>query len=93
MGQHVFRVHVVPGSKQFDVAGWNHWRNALVIKLKNPAEGGKANKELVEMLSSLAGCPVKIVRGLASRDKVVSIECDDLKFREISQKIGLHEEV
>ncbi len=93
VGQHVFRVHVIPGSKQFGVVGWDHWRNTLVIKLKNPAEGGKANRELVEVLSSLLGCPVEIIRGATNRDKVISAECDDSKFREISQKIGLHEEV
>ncbi len=92
VGQHTFRVHVVPGSKRFQLVGWDHWRKALIIKLKNPAEGGKANKELVDNLSSIINHPVSILRGVTTRDKVLSVECDDLEFQKILRKLGIYEE-
>ncbi len=91
VGQHKIHVHVVPGSGKFSIVGWDTWRNALTIKLKNPAEGGKANKELVGTLSKIVGYPVEIISGHKSRDKVLAVQCDDKEFEEILKKLAEYE--
>ncbi len=52
----------------------------LVICLGAPAEKGKANQELVEIVADLAGVPraaVSIVRGAGTRRKVLRITAAD----------------
>lgn len=48
----------------------------LKIKLKSPAEDGKANEELIQLLSKHLNVPVKkitIIRGKTSRHKLIEI--------------------
>ncbi len=51
-----------------------------VIGIRAPAEKGKANQELVEIVADLAGVPraaVTVVRGAGSRRKVLRIAAAD----------------
>ncbi len=71
----LIRVHVTPNAK-----------NPLVVmiaegsfeaKVDERAEGGKANKRLLEILSEHLGVPkssLRIVSGARSREKVVEVE-------------------
>ena len=48
--------------------------NGLVkIAVKAPAEGGKANRELVKFLTKLLKKNVEIISGLTSRQKILKI--------------------
>jgi hypothetical protein len=67
------KIHVTPDSKKFAIKGFDEWRNAWLVSVKEKAEKGKANKELVTELSRLFGKEVKIVSGEHSREKVVEI--------------------
>jgi uncharacterized protein (TIGR00251 family) len=65
-------VRVIPGSSRSDVEPGNPWRVHVHAR---PAEG-KANEELLQILShhfGVARSAVRILRGHASRSKIVEI--------------------
>jgi len=45
------------------------------VNLKSSARKGKANSELVKILSNYFGCRVRIVSGFKSKNKIVEV-CD-----------------
>jgi len=67
----VIRVEVSPGSKDVSF-GYNKWRKALEVRLKNPARAGKANRELLEILGKIFG-EIEILSGEKSRLKNVRV--------------------
>ena len=74
----VLSLHVQPGAKRTEVAGTHG--GALKVRLAAPPVDGKANAELVRFLADAFGVPrrnVAILRGEASRDKVVRVEAGD----------------
>jgi len=46
----------------------------LEIRTKSPAEGNKANQEIIKELSKLFGKDVRILRGLKSKRKEILVE-------------------
>ena len=44
------------------------------VFLKSPPENNQANIELVKLLSKYFKSPVRIVRGIKSRDKIAEVE-------------------
>ena len=46
---------------------------SYVVKVKAPAEKGKANAAVVKLLSKHLNADVKIVSGLTSRHKIVEV--------------------
>ena len=77
-------VHIKPGSKKFEVLGFNTWTNCLEIKTKEKAEKNKANKELEENLQKIFKTEVKIIQGKKSKTKKILIE---KKTKEITKLI------
>jgi uncharacterized protein (TIGR00251 family) len=72
-------VKVKPRSSNFKI---EREENNLVIHCRNPAEKGKANKELIKELSKRLGHKVFIISGLTSKEKIILIKnavSDDLK--------------
>ena len=67
------RVHVNPGSKKSEIQKFDEWKNVLVVKVKSPPEKGKANRELVELLSDFFSTEVYIVSGQKSRNKIIVV--------------------
>ncbi|MFC1648663.1 DUF167 domain-containing protein [Nanoarchaeota archaeon] len=67
------KVRVKPNSNKTEIEGYDAARDAVVIKLKAPADKNKANQELVKFLSKELGRPVEIKSGHKSRDKVLII--------------------
>ncbi|MFP4513856.1 MAG: DUF167 domain-containing protein [Acidimicrobiales bacterium] len=70
----VLSIRAQPGARRTEVAG--PYREALKIRLAAPADDNKANTELVRFLAAtlmVARRDVQLVRGRASRDKVVRI--------------------
>ncbi|WP_318249204.1 DUF167 domain-containing protein [Geoglobus acetivorans] len=63
------RVHVSPRSKRAEVSGYDEWKKALLVKVRSPPEGGKANREVEKLLSEFFNARVEIVSGHRSRDK------------------------
>ena len=69
------KVKVEPRSSRQGISGIVG--DALKIKVNAPPVGGAANEELVDVLSEEFGIKktsIKIIRGHASRNKVVEIE-------------------
>jgi uncharacterized protein (TIGR00251 family) len=76
----VLTLHVQPGAKRTEVAGQHG--DALKIRLAAPPVDGKANAELLRYLADAFGVPlrqVKLVRGDASRRKLVRIAMPSLR--------------
>jgi uncharacterized protein YggU (UPF0235/DUF167 family) len=47
-----------------------------VVKVRAPPEGGRANEEVEELLTSTLNAKVSVVRGHLQRMKVVHVEAD-----------------
>ncbi len=70
-----FALHVQPSAKSTNVQGVAN--GVLRIRVAAPAKEGKANEALIEFLASLMGVPksrIRIIHGLADRNKVVVVE-------------------
>jgi len=63
-------IHVVTRAKKDEVVGGE----PFLVRVKAPAEKGKANKAVVRLLSKYFGEKVQIKSGFKSRDKVVELE-------------------
>lgn len=71
----IVNVKVVPNSKKSGVEriGENDFR----IKVDAKAEGGKANRRLVEIIAEFFNVPkssVRIVKGFKNRNKIIEIK-------------------
>lgn len=75
-GIHI-KVEVIPNASKSEISGMNQWRKSIQIRLRSKAEGGKANTELLELLSEVFSIPVSklsIISGQKYRKKKVKIE-------------------
>lgn len=82
-------VKVIPSS------GRNEWKidktGKLKCYLKNPAEDGKANKELIKTLAKALGIAqdmVSIVSGEQSSQKRIKIDID-MNYNKLLQALGI----
>jgi len=69
-------VEVKPGSKTSGIDGIDEWRHCIEVRLKARAEKGKANKELIHLLSSIFTLPsekIIILKGEKSKRKIIKI--------------------
>lgn len=67
---------VEPGASVQTIGPYDPWRQRIKARVTAPASGGKANEELVRMLSDTFGVPpgsVRITRGATTRRKTVQI--------------------
>jgi len=82
----VLKVH--PGSRQNEVLGLRD--GLLEVKVAAPANEGRANSELVAFLAKLldvAKSDISVLRGAASRIKVLSIP--GLTSGQVGRKLGV----
>ena len=83
------RIHlkVVPGSSRDEVTGW--LGDSLKVRVRAPAEGGKANAAVTKVMAVSLDVPrqaVKIVSGTASARKV--LEIDTLSEAEVRERLA-----
>ncbi len=67
------KVRVIPRAKREEVIPEG---DSLVVKVREPPEGGRANGRVIELLAKHFGVPkshVEIVRGHRSREKLVKV--------------------
>jgi uncharacterized protein (TIGR00251 family) len=72
----MLKVHVHPGARREAVRGWRD-DGALRVEVTAPPEGGRANAAVSALLAQALALPrreVSVVRGLASRAKVVEVK-------------------
>jgi uncharacterized protein YggU (UPF0235/DUF167 family) len=79
-------IKVVPGSSRDGIAGW--LGGTLKIRVRVPAEGGKANAAVEEIVANALGVPkcARIVAGKTSPRKVVEIS--GLSEADIRQRLS-----
>lgn len=68
-------VKVIPKASRAEVVGLEG--DILKVKLTAPPEGGRANKQLIEVLARHFNVPkraVRILKGETSRQKIVEID-------------------
>jgi uncharacterized protein (TIGR00251 family) len=74
----VIRIVARPGLARREFLGVNS--RGLVVALRSPPAQGRANQELVELLSSRLRVPrsaVSLRRGASSRTKTIRVACHD----------------
>ena len=84
----LINIEVKPGARTIGIEGIDEWRDCINVKLKARAEKGKANKELIQLLSSLLSLPssdIIIVGGKKSHRK--SIKILGLKAEEVARRL------
>lgn len=70
----IIRLHIQPRASRSEIAGIHGDR--LKVRLKSPPVNGKANEELIALLSALLDIPksgIEIVHGATGRDKTVKV--------------------
>src|SRR5579871_3915516 len=89
----VFEVKVVPNAKKhkwlLDKAG------RLVCYIKNKAEQGAANRELLKETAKILGIPqskVTLVLGFESRKKLIKISDTALTYQTLLASLGLEQQ-
>ncbi|MBN2566606.1 YggU family protein [Candidatus Woesearchaeota archaeon] len=69
-GSTAIRVTVRPRARKAGVVH-DEERDRLIVSVRNPAEGGKANAELLRLLAKEFGRKVRVVAGNTSKNKLV----------------------
>ena len=67
-------LRVQPGARRNEVVGLVE--GVLRVRVTSPAQRGKANRALVELLADRLGVPrgrIHVLRGHASREKVIAV--------------------
>ena len=72
---------VTPSSNIPGVQDVDPWRHRLVVKVHAPPEGGKANEEVEELLSTVIDTKVQVIRGHTQRMKVVLLHSSPDKVK------------
>ncbi|OPX57568.1 MAG: hypothetical protein A4E25_02213 [Methanobacterium sp. PtaB.Bin024] len=84
------QIEVSPNSGQFQITGYNQWRQTLEVKIKAPPTKGKANKEIMKEFSKLTGHHTEILSGHKSRQKTLKISgIGEKTFFDILKKIEI----
>jgi hypothetical protein len=82
------RLRVQPGARATGLVGWMA-DGSLKLKVSAPAEEGRANRAVVELLADTLGvraAAVRVVRGLSTRGKTV--EVDGLDQHAVASRIA-----
>ena len=80
------RLHVTPGAREEAITGWRG--GSLRVKVRARPERGRANEAALRLLAGHLGLPrasLSIVRGAASREKLV--EVDGLSEEELRTRL------
>ena len=80
---------VVPGSSRDEISGW--LGDSLKIRVRAPAESGKANAAVTKILAATLGLhqrAVTIISGNTSARKVVEIS--ELTAAEVRARLAVH---
>ena len=67
------KVIVRPNASKNEILGYDETRAGYKVNVKAPAEGGKANNELIRFLSKEMGKKMQLVKGKTSREKVLRL--------------------
>lgn len=86
----VIELKVVPNSK---TQGFELDKSGLIkCRLKSKPEGGKANEELIKLMSKALGISTdyfKILRGATSRNKMIKIDINNSDLNKVLELLGV----
>lgn len=80
-------VKVSPGASRNEISGFRD--DILLVKIAAPPEKGKANRELIDFLSTKLGVrksDIDVLRGETSRTKI--LEISGLDHQDLKTKLG-----
>jgi uncharacterized protein (TIGR00251 family) len=87
-------VRVTPRAATDAVVGWrDDTRDELLVRVTAAPEGGKANTAVIKTLARSLGIPkstVKVVRGTASRQKLLAFEMEEQAYQHWRDAVPLH---
>lgn len=69
------QLKVVPGASRDEISGW--LGDSLKLRVRSPAEAGRANAAVIKLLSTLLDVPrgsLRIVSGAASSRKILEVD-------------------
>ncbi|MEA3295086.1 MAG: DUF167 domain-containing protein [Euryarchaeota archaeon] len=79
----IIDLEVIPESKNVKIiSGYNPWRKRITVKLTQPPQKGKANKQLIEELSKIlmvSESDITLISGQTSHKKTVLIKGMEVK--------------
>ncbi len=67
-------IRIVPNAKQSEAVGWEG--QTLKVRIAAPPIEGRANEELVRLMSELCDCApsqIEILKGLGSKQKTLDV--------------------
>lgn len=86
----VLELKVVPNSKE---QGFEVDKSGIIkCRLKSKPEGGKANEELIKLMSKALGLSFdcfKILRGATSRNKMIKIDAQNFDLSKVLELLGV----
>jgi len=65
-----FEVHARPSSGRLEFS-YDEDKKAVIVFLKSPPEGGKANSELIKTLEKISKRKFEIISGASSHNKII----------------------
>ena len=68
----IFKVIVKTNSPKNEILGYDKERKAYKLNIKAKPEHNKANIEIIKFFSKLLKKKVKIIKGLKSKEKIIS---------------------
>ncbi|MCL7474917.1 MAG: DUF167 domain-containing protein [Methanosarcinales archaeon] len=79
----VIDIEVTPGTKTAKVpSGYNTWRKRIEVRLSEPAQKGKANQQLLELMAVVLGIKISevtLISGLTSHRKTIHVSGMDVE--------------
>lgn len=71
--KNIIKIIVKPNKPRNEITGYDNNKDAYMVNIKEKAEKGKANKEVIKFFSKLSKKKVKIIFGLKSKEKLLKV--------------------
>jgi len=68
----ILRILVKPNSAKNEIVKWDPNKKALRVNIDAVPDKNKANKEVIKFFSKLLGKKAEIIKGMKSREKIIS---------------------
>ncbi|GAB4282228.1 MAG TPA: hypothetical protein DIU37_05550 [Opitutae bacterium] len=85
----LLRIRVIPNAARTELVG--RMDDVWKIKVQVPAEGGKANRALIEFFSTILGCPRRAISiSFGEKSRIKGLEVDGLSNEAIEARMIHH---
>ena len=73
-GTNTIKIIVKPNSPKNKVVKYDDERQAYIVEIKAKPENNKANIEIIKFFSRELKKPIRIIKGLTNKEKVIKVE-------------------